>query len=401
MNSSWKTLESTFNPAPITPLAKRIRTKGPSNSGRSVLLNTLGSKRITDSEIFVDDSDDENQTIHLPAQSAKKSHHALNSQRPLSNISNSPRKPGPEIKKEDDDDELFDNYDPDTEPNPCSNCLDPSPKRKSPLAFLTCSRTTKTISRVRKYSEDIFLEAAIDSQSPDVIEVPETDCSSQPTDDDNEINLEDLIESDDSLKSNKSAFNLDLTVIDENTNDSIVIEFPDPTIPSTIPETSSSSDGGIQANTIVECSSSNSQPLSNPRRLPINPKAKRLRAKKNGFLDQLNAAVNKAKSNFAFWHQERRMGFITNGTCFEVMEVDRTFGQCLLIVRNVEEYLMRPEDTKRIGLLLDSDLKICEKCKVGVVVEIDLSLEKGGIEVIDLEGKMVKVYPGVQYIRIV
>lgn len=416
--SQWSKFEATFKPGPITPLTKRIRFNGPRRSTKRIPprpqrnSKTLPSPKCSNShhsepEIFVEDSDSENQTLPIlrPSQSYNNFNKStLSALRPLSNISNSPR-----VTKE--DDELFADYDPDTEPTPCTNCLEPSPNRKSPLAVLTFSRTKqRPISRTRKYSDDIFLEATIDSQSPPVIEVPETDScsSSQPFESENVEHLEDLIESDSSHKSNHSSFNdCDLTltpkksrdfVIDESTNDSI-IELSHVVDPSQcIPETSSSY---ALVDTIIESSSSNSNPLSNPLLLPINPKTKRLRAKKNGFLDQLNAAVNKAKSNFAFWHQERRMGICTSGTCFEVMEVDRSLGRCLIFVRNVEEYLMRADDTIRIGLLLDTEMKICTNIKVGVVVEVDLTRETEGVEVSDAEGREMRIYLGVQFIRIV
>lgn len=422
-------MKTTFSPAGnVTPLAKRIRPSGPRRSTpnkphprsrtKPIQLSSPApeSKRLSESDIFVEDSDGENQTHVQPLKSSnnfKICKTAFNTQRPFSNISNSQTI----ITKEDtdDDDELFVNYDPDTEPDPCNTCLDPSQaKRKSPVAELKFSRTKRPMIRSRKYSDDIFLEASIDSESPSVIEVPETDScsSSQPIGKETEDQLEDLIESEDSIDSKNGSFdwnstlrpnNLNGTIIDESSNDSVIqahpVEEHSQHVSSTVPENSSSC---ALADTIIESSSTNSQPLSNPHFPPVNPRAKRLRAKKNGFLNQLNAAVNKAKSNFAFWNQERRSGLATSGTCFEVLDVDRTFGRCLVFVRNVEQYLIRADDgPNRIGLLLDAEMKICTKIKTGVVVEVDLSRQSVGVEVIESGGREILVYPGVQYIRIV
>lgn len=416
-NSSWRLLNTTFSHGPVTPLVKLIRPKRGRRSSpkrrtpknqpqphRNPGFPPIGIKRIADSPQIVDvASEPENQAQPSPqsAKSAKKFNLFKDSfkthQRPFSNISNVQVKRSRSAETDDNDDDIFVNFNPDTEAAPCSSCLEPiSPTRKSPVAKLTHVRPT---SRTSTYSDDIFLEASIDSQSP-AVEVPETDsCASSVQD--AAAKLEDLIESDDSLK-----IDPDATLKPHSPFEFKIDEDSNIDVPSIVPETSASSSGGGSAltgtATIVSCTSTSQQPLSNPY-LPANPKEKRLRAKKGGFLDQLTAAVDRAKSNFAFWHQERRVGLMnSNSACYEVLEVDRTFGGCLLFVRNVDEYLMRPDDAPRIGLLLDGELKMCTKLKVGIVVEVDLSRETtGGLAVSDAEGREVHVYAGVQYIRIV
>lgn len=170
-------------------------------------------------------------------------------------------------------------------------------------------------------------------------------------------------------------------------------------------------------------------PASAPYRL--SPPLRR-RPRSGGLLEQLNAAVRQTKSEVAFWQHERRIGLVEATGCVvvQVLEVRKTMlsddlaaaaryeteagcynGGSWIRAQHILDCSRQSEaDDADVStestmiLILDGDLKLCDRLMVGMRLEVDLRCAVKFMILMKNSGSNsgycdVPVYPNVHFVR--
>lgn len=186
-------------------------------------------------------------------------------------------------------------------------------------------------------------------------------------------------------------------------------------IPSTPTNTNSSSTSYPTLSVPEAAASASGTPASAPYRPSPPPKR---RPRSGGLLEQLNTAVRQSKSALAFWQHERRVGLLEarGSSVLRVLEMRRTWqlaaqdnssssgggdGGCWIRaqpIRDGSDDDANDDDDASVILVLDGDLKLCDRLLVGSRLEVDLQAAPC-LRIPLSAGTVVPVYPNVRFVR--